>query len=344
MKEYILGIESSCDETSVAICDKEGNLLSNIVSSQIDTHTKYGGVMPEIASRLHIENINHVLKSALEEAHLTIKDISAVAVTSGPGLIGALHVGLQTAKTISLAMNIPLISVHHLVGHIYANSYERELQFPCLALVVSGGHTEIVYMKEEFSFEIVGSTQDDAIGEAYDKVARIIGLGYPGGPKIDKEAKNGRPIIDLPHPHTANRYDVSYSGLKTYINNYVHNLEQKGEEIPVSDIAASFQKRAVDMIVDKLLLALEIKDVKQVVVAGGVSANSYLRESVKERVGKKYPKLDLVLPPLWCCGDNAAMIAKVGSRLYQRKIYSNLDLGVNPSWPITEFLGGSTNE
>ncbi len=337
MKKYILGIESSCDETSAAICDEDGNLYANVVSSQIDTHCKYGGVMPEVASRLHIEKINYVLKEALFDAKIDVNDLAAVAVTNGPGLIGALHVGLQAAKTLSLALDIPLISVHHLVGHIYANSYAKEIVFPCMALVVSGGHTEIVYMKEEFSFEIIGTTQDDAIGEAYDKVARIIGLGYPGGPKIDKAAKLGKPVYKLPKPHTDNPYNVSYSGLKTYINNYVHTLEQKGESINVNDMCASFQKRAVEMIVEKLILALQTRDVKQVIVAGGVAANSYLRQRVQEEVNKAYPDIDVVLPPLWCCGDNAAMIAKVGSKLYKRKFFSPLSLGVLPSWPITEY-------
>lgn len=337
MKEYILGIESSCDETSCAICDTDGKLYSNVVSSQINTHCKYGGVMPEIASRLHIEKINYVIKEALFNANLKPSDLSAVSVTNGPGLIGALHVGLQAAKTLSLALNIPLISVHHLVGHIYANSYEKELEFPCMALVVSGGHTEIVYMKEEFSFEIVGSTQDDAIGEAYDKVARILGLGYPGGPKIDKASKEGKVTYELPHPHTDNPFNVSYSGLKTYINNLVHNLEQKDEKVNVNDMCASFQDRAVNMIVDKLLLALEKYDVKQVVVAGGVAANSYLRDMVKTKVNNKFPKIDVVLPPLWCCGDNAAMIAKVGSRLYKRNFFADLSLGVKPSWSILDY-------
>ena len=337
MKEYILGIESSCDETSVAICDANGILCSNVVSSQIDTHSKYGGVMPEVASRLHIEQINFVIKQALSEANLNLNQISAIAVTNGPGLIGALHVGLQAAKTLALVLNKPLISVHHLVGHIYANSFEKELKFPCLALVVSGGHTEMVYMKEEFDFKIVGSTQDDAIGEAYDKVARILGMGYPGGPKIDNAAKNGTPNYKLPLPKTDNVLNVSYSGLNTHINNMVHNMNQKGEEVNVNDMCASFQKRAVDMIVDKLVLALDMYEVKQIVVAGGVAANSYLRQEVVKKVSKNHSDIEIVLPPLWCCGDNAAMIAKVGSRVYKRKVFAPLSLGANPSWDIQDY-------
>lgn len=337
MKEYILGIESSCDETSVAICDTEGKLYANIVSSQIATHSKYGGVMPEMASRLHIEKINYVLKAALYDAKLDFKDLAAVAVTTGPGLIGALHVGLQAAKALSLALDIPLIPIHHLVAHIYASSYEKELRFPCLSLVVSGGHTELVYMPKEFAFEILGSTQDDAIGEAYDKVARILGLGYPGGPKIDQAAKLGKSTYKLPKPHTENPYNVSYSGLKTYINNLVHNAKQKGEEIRINDLCASFQKRAIDMLVEKLILALKIQPVEQIVIAGGVAANSYLREQVLLAVKKDYPNIEVVLPPLWFCGDNAAMVAKLGGRLYKRQFFADLSLGVFPSWSILDY-------
>ncbi len=338
MKQYILGIESSCDETSVAIYDYSNNkLLSNIVSSQIATHTKFGGVMPEIASRLHIEKINYVIQESIETAGINYDDLSAIAVTSGPGLIGALHVGLQAAKTLALALNKPLISVHHLVGHIYANSYEQELKFPCLALVVSGGHTEIVYMKEEYSFEIIGTTQDDAIGEAYDKVARVMGLGYPGGPKIDKVSKEGNPTYVLPKPHTEGKYDVSYSGLKTAVINLIHKNKQRGEEINVPDMCASFQTRAVGMIVDKLVASLDEYKVKQVIVAGGVAANSYLRKEIVEKVHAKYPEVEVGLPPLWCCGDNAAMIAKAAAFLYKNKKFSDLSLGVNPNWSIDEL-------
>lgn len=337
MKKYVLALESSCDETACAIVDFEGNLKANIVSSQIDTHTKFGGVMPEIASRLHIENINFVIGDAIKAANCSYDEIAAIAITSGPGLIGALHVGLQAAKTLALTLNVPLLSVHHLVGHIYANSYTKEIEFPCLALVVSGGHTEIVYMKKEFDFEIIGSTQDDAIGEAYDKVARIVGLGYPGGPKIDKASKLGQVTYDMPHPHTDNPYNVSYSGLKTYVNNLVHKLEQKGESVNVNDLCASFQNRAINMIVDKVVLALKEYQVKQVVVAGGVAANSYLRQRISEEVNAKFPNIDLVLPPLWCCGDNAAMIAKVGLKLYQRKVFAPLNLSARPSWSILDY-------
>lgn len=337
MKHYILGIESSCDETSVAVYEvSENKLLSNIVSSQIATHTKFGGVMPEIASRLHIEKINYVIKEAMGEANIDYSDLNAIAVTSGPGLIGALHVGLQAAKALALSLDIPLLSVHHLVGHIYANTFEKEMKFPCMALVVSGGHTEIVYMEKEYSFKIIGTTQDDAIGEAYDKVARVMGLGYPGGPKIDKVSKEGNVTYKLPKPHSEGKYDVSYSGLKTAVINLIHNKEQKGEEIVVADMCASFQTRAVGMIVEKLVLSLDEYDVKQVIVAGGVAANSHLRKEIVEKVNERHPDVEVVLPPLWCCGDNAAMIAKAGAYLYKNKIFSALDLGVNPNKSIEE--------
>ncbi len=336
MKEYILALESSCDETACSIIKLDGTLLSNIVSSQIDTHTLYGGVMPEIASRLHIENINFVIKESLDKANIQLDEIAAIAITSGPGLIGALHVGLQAAKTLALTLNIPLIPVHHLVGHIYANSYVKENKYPCLAIVVSGGHTELVYMKKEFDFEIVGSTTDDAIGEAYDKVARILGLGYPGGPKIDKASKEGKDIYKLPYPHANGKYNVSYSGLKTYVNNFVHNTKAKGEDININDMACSFQHRAIEMIVDKAMDVIEDYDVKQVVVAGGVAANSYLRELISKRM-EKYNDIELVLPPLWCCGDNAAMIAKAGLSLYKRNYFASLDLSAKPSWSLLDY-------
>ena len=331
----ILGIESSCDETSVAIV-KDGILLSNIISTQIEVHQKYGGVMPEIASRLHCENIGFVLKGAVEKANIRFEDIDAFAVTRGPGLIGALHVGLQTAKTLALLYGKPLIPVHHLVGHIYANEFNKKLDFPLLAVIVSGGNSELVYMKEDMNFEILGETRDDAIGECYDKVARVLGLPYPGGIPIDKLAKQGKHTYNLSKPlkgeHT---YDLSYSGLKTNVINLVHNLKQKGEEINVPDMCRSFQDVAVGLVLDRVNEVLKNYDIKQVIVAGGVSANSYLREEIIKRL--KETNLEIVLPPLWCCTDNAAMIAKVGEHLYQRKVFADLSLGVDPNWSIEDW-------
>ena len=334
MSKIILAIESSCDETAVAII-KDDELLANVVSTQIEVHTKYGGVMPEIASRLHAENITIVLKEALDKANIKLEDISAVAVTRGPGLIGALHVGIQAAKTIALLYNKPLIPVHHLAGHIYANEYVKPLKFPLLAIVVSGGNTELVIMRKHLDFEIIGETKDDAIGECYDKVARVMGLPYPGGIPIDKYAKEGHHTYKLPTPLHGKSYDFSYSGLKTSIINMAHNMEQKGEKINIPDLCCSFQEVAIGMILEKSLRAVKEYDVKQVVLAGGVSANSYLRKEIVSRLDGS--GIDVIIPPMWCCTDNAAMIAKVASRLYDEQVFADLSISVDPSWKIDEF-------
>ena len=331
----ILAIESSCDETAAAIIDN-GNLLSNIVSTQIDVHRKYGGVMPEIASRLHAENISIVIKEALEVAHTSFEELDAVAVTRGPGLIGALHVGLQAAKTISMLYKIPLIPVHHLAGHIYANEYVSTFKFPMLAVVVSGGNTELVLMKDHMDFEIIAETRDDAIGECYDKVARVLGLPYPGGIPIDRLAKEGQHSYNLPTPLKGEKtLDLSYSGLKTNVINLVHNLEQKGEQVNVADMCKSFQDVAVGLVIDRTIKAIQQYKVNQVILAGGVSANSYLREQMS--IEMKKLGVELNIPPMWCCTDNAAMIAKVASRLYDLKVFAPLDLGVDPNWKIDEW-------
>ncbi|MCH5172210.1 MAG: tRNA (adenosine(37)-N6)-threonylcarbamoyltransferase complex transferase subunit TsaD [Erysipelotrichales bacterium] len=334
MAKIILGIESSCDETAVAIV-KDEELIANVVSTQIDVHTKYGGVMPEIASRLHAENISIVLKETLDTANIKIEDVSAIAVTRGPGLIGALHVGIQAAKTLALLYDKPLIPVHHLAGHIYANEFVKPLMFPLLAIVVSGGNTELVIMEDHLHFNIIGETKDDAIGECYDKVARVMGLPYPGGIPIDKLAKTGKHTYKLPQPLHDKSYDFSYSGLKTSIINMVHNMEQKGESINVPDLCCSFQETAIGMILEKSLRAVKEFKAKQVVLAGGVSANSYLRAQIQERL--KDTGIDVVIPPMWCCTDNAAMIAKLGSRLYDEKLFAPLSISVDPSWKIDDF-------
>ena len=331
----ILAIESSCDETAASVIS-DGVLLSNIVSTQIDVHRKYGGVMPEIASRLHAENISIVIKEAMEEAKLNFEDLDAVAVTRGPGLIGALHVGLQAAKTISMLYNIPLIPVHHLAGHIYANEYVSEFKFPMLAVVVSGGNTELVLMKDHMNFEIIAETVDDAIGECYDKVARVLGLPYPGGIPIDKLAKEGKHTYDLPTPlKGVKTLNLSYSGLKTNVINLVHNLEQKGEKVNVPDMCKSFQDVAVGLVIDRTIKAVKQYQVNQVILAGGVSANSYLRSEMTNEMNKL--NVELHIPPMWCCTDNAAMIAKVASRLYDLKVFAHLNLGVDPNWKIDEW-------
>ena len=271
----ILAIESSCDETSVAIIDN-GNLLANIVSSQIDVHAKYGGVMPEIASRLHCENIGYVIKEALEKASVTLEEIDAFAITRGPGLIGALHVGMQAAKTLAMVYDKPLIPVHHLAGHIYANEFVDEFTFPMLAVVVSGGNTELVYMKDHLEFEILSTTRDDAVGESFDKVARCLGLPYPGGVVIDRLSKEGKHTYDLPVPlRGEDTLDFSYSGLKTSVINLVHKYEQKGEAVNINDMAKSFQDVAIGQILNRVEKACSRYEVKEVILAGGVSANSY---------------------------------------------------------------------
>lgn len=331
----ILAIESSCDETSVAIT-KDGKLLSNVINTQIEVHQKYGGVMPEIASRLHCENIALVLNEALVKANVKLDDVDAFAITRGPGLIGALHVGMQCAKTLALLYKKPLIPVHHLAGHIYANEYNQELKFPLLAVVVSGGNSELVLMKDHMNFEIIGETRDDAIGECYDKVARVLGLPYPGGIPIDKLAKEGTHTYHLPKPLSGEHtYDMSFSGLKTNVINLVHNLEQKGEKIRVADMCRSFQDVAVGIVIDRAVRAIQEYNIKQVVLAGGVSANSYLREQMQIQCEKL--NANIIIPPMWCCTDNAAMIAKVAEHLYEMKVFAGLDLGVDPNWSIEKW-------
>ncbi len=332
----ILAIESSCDETACAILKDNKELLANIVSTQIEVHKKYGGVMPEIASRLHIENIGIVIKEALEKAELKMEDIDAVAVTYGPGLIGALHVGLQAAKSLCLYYNLPLIPVHHLSGHIYANEYVTNLKFPLLAIVVSGGNTELVIMNDHLNFKIIGETKDDAIGESFDKVARVLGLPYPGGVSIDRLSKQGKMSYILPRPMNDHSYNYSFSGLKTAVINTVHKLKQNNEEVNVEDMAYSFQKTAIDLLLDKALPAIDEFKCKQVVLAGGVSANSYLRSEIKRRL--EGVDVEVVIPPLWCTTDNAAMIAKVGSYLYEKKEFADMSLGADPSLKLEDFL------
>ena len=333
-ERVILAIESSCDETAVAIT-RGTTLLSNAVSSQIAMHQKYGGVMPEIASRLHTENIVYTLDTALKTANVQLDEVDYFAVTRGPGLIGALHVGMQAAKTLALIYNKPLVPVHHLAAHIYAAEFVTPLKFPCLAIVVSGGNTEFVIMDQHLSFKTIGETKDDAIGECYDKVARILDLGYPGGIPIDRLSKVGEPTYKLPSPALRGGYDFSFSGLKTHVINLVSNAKQRGEAINVPNLCASFQKVAIDAIVEKGLKAAYDYQVKQVVIAGGVSANSYLRSEVLA----KFPPLgvEAAIPPMWCCTDQAAMIAKLASYLIDEQLFAPHSLGVDPNWEIEDF-------
>ena len=330
----ILGIESSCDETSIAII-KDGELLSNVVATQIEMHQKYGGVMPELASRLHCENALFVLDEALKKANVTLDQIDAFAFTRGPGLIGALHIGMQVAKTLAMLYNKPLIPVHHLAGHIYANEFVKPLQFPLLSIVVSGGNTEFVYMKKDMDFEIIGETKDDAIGECFDKVARTLGLPYPGGIPIDKLSKEGQHTYNLPFPLHDDSLNFSYSGLKTAVINLVNNEKARGNEIRVADLCKSFQDVAISMVMDRLEKALQRYDIKQVVLAGGVSANSYLREQMHKRLDNT--DVDLIVPPIWCTTDNAAMIVRLGEHLWKMGVVAPNDISCDPNWRIDKY-------
>ncbi|MEG0077136.1 tRNA (adenosine(37)-N6)-threonylcarbamoyltransferase complex transferase subunit TsaD [Anaerorhabdus sp.] len=329
MSQIILAIESSCDETACSIIKDGKEILSNVVSSQINVHKKYGGVVPEVASRIHVENISVVIDEALKTANVSMEDVDAIAFTQGPGLIGSLHVGVQAAKTLAWAFNKPLVPLHHIIGHIYANGFVDELMFPLLALVVSGGHTELVYMKDEWSFDILGTTQDDAIGEAYDKVARVLGLPYPGGPAIDKLAKEGKAHYTLPTPKTEKELDFSFSGLKSAVLQLIQREEKKGETIVPADLAYCFQETALDTLVNKTVKAVEKYQPKQVVLAGGVAANSRLREKMTERIGSM-ANVHLTIPPLWCCTDNAAMMGAAGSVAYRHQLFGELNCSANP--------------
>lgn len=311
---YILGIESSCDETSAAIVKNGTEDIATVISSQIDIHKDYGGVVPEIASRHHVKNITMVLEECLTKANMKMEDIDAIAITYGPGLIGSLLIGLEAAKTLAFIYNKPLIPVHHIAGHIYANSLVKELQFPLLAVVVSGGHTELVEMPKHYTFNKLGGTLDDAIGECYDKVARVIGLEYPGGPKVDKLAAIGSKTYNLPIPLQDDSYNFSFSGLKSAVINLVHNEEQRGEKIREADLAASFQSVAVEEITNKVCKAIVEKHAKNIIVAGGVAANQGLRTAISN-LADEY-NINLSIPPMKYCTDNATMIAAAGYYAY----------------------------
>ena len=335
--QYIMGIETSCDETSVSIVKNGREIISNIVSSQIESHKRFGGVVPEIASRHHVEQITIVLEEAMKEAGVSYDDLDAVAVTEGPGLVGALLIGVNAAKTVAFAHGIPLVGVHHIAGHIYANRLVKEMEFPLLALVVSGGHTELVYMREHGHFEVIGETRDDAAGEAYDKVARTLSMPYPGGPHIDRLAANGEATIDLPRAWLEDgSYDFSFSGLKSAVINTVHNAEQRGETIKPEDLAASFQESVVDVLVTKTLHAVKEYPVKQVLLAGGVAANKGLRAALTAAFSE-VQDVELIIPPLSLCGDNAAMIAAAGSILFEKGQRAGLALNANPGLDITIY-------
>ncbi|GIM29629.1 tRNA N6-adenosine threonylcarbamoyltransferase [Clostridium polyendosporum] len=336
-RKVILAIESSCDETSAAIVVNGREVLSNIIASQIDIHTKFGGVVPEVASRKHIEVINAVVEEALEKAGITINDIDAVAVTYGPGLVGALLVGLQYAKGLAYALNKPLIGVNHIEGHICANFIEhKSLEPPFVCLVVSGGHTFIVHMKDYGEFEVIGETRDDAAGEAYDKVARAIGLGYPGGPKIDKLSKEGNPeAINFPRANFHDdSLDFSFSGLKSAVLNYLNKMEMTSQEINKADVAASFQQAVIDVLTENVISTCKKRRVKKIAIAGGVASNSALRAQLTEESNKK--GIEVLFPSPVLCTDNAAMI---GSAAYFELIKGNIspmDLNAKPNLKLGE--------
>lgn len=308
----VLGIETSCDETSAAVVKGGTRLLSNVISSQMDVHRKFGGVVPEVASRRHVERITLIMQKALEQAKVSMKDLDAIAVTQGPGLVGALLIGVSAAKALSFATGIPLVAVHHIAGHIYANHLVKPLEFPLIALVVSGGHTELIYMERHNRYERLGRTRDDAAGEAFDKVARLMNLPYPGGPHIDRLAAQGNPSYDLPRAWLeADSLDFSFSGLKSAVMNLIHHASGRKESIREADLAASFQEAVLDVLVEKSLRAVKMTGVKRLVLAGGVSANSGLRVRLHQRCERE--RIELMIPPLELCTDNAAMIAAAGT-------------------------------
>ena len=329
---YILAIESSCDETSVSIIKDGHDEIATVVLTQIDIHKLFGGVVPEVASRHHIENITIVIEECLHKANMTIDEMDAIAVTYGPGLIGSLLIGVQAAKTLAYLYQKPLVPVHHIAGHIYANNLVEKMQFPLIALVVSGGHTELIYMKEDYSFEKIGGTLDDAVGEAYDKVARVIGLPYPGGPAVDKLAHQGKDTYELPLPLDDETYDFSFSGLKSAVINLSHNEQQRGNEIRKEDLACSFQNRVVEILTKKTIRALQEYGVDRLIVAGGVAANQGLRERLQKLCEEE--KIHLIIPPMKYCTDNAAMIGAAGYFAYQLGIRGDLTLNAKATGDI----------
>ncbi len=327
-----LAIESSCDETSVAIVKNGREVLSNIISSQVDLHKKFGGVVPEVASRKHVENISYVIKEALDESNVTLKDVDMIGVTYGPGLVGAVLVGLSTAKALAYSLEKPLVGVNHIEGHIYANFIEyKDLEPPFICLIVSGGHTHLVYMKDYGVYEVLGRTRDDAAGEAFDKIARALGLGYPGGPIIDKLSKSGnKEAINFPRPCIEeDSLDFSFSGLKSSVLNYLNSSRQKGKEIIIEDVAASFQQAVIDVLAEKTIIAAKRYSVDKVVIAGGVAANSGLRKLLLDKC--KENGIELKYPSLKLCTDNAAMIGCVAYYDYIKGHRADMYLNAVPN-------------
>lgn len=333
----ILAIETSCDETAVAIVADGQEILANKVASQIETHARFGGVVPEIASRQHLLALNPLIRQALTAAGLSWDNIDALAVTQGPGLVGALLIGVSTAKALAWALHKPLVAVNHMAGHIYANMLSGPVQFPLVCLVVSGGHTELIYMKEDLDYQLLGQTRDDAAGEAFDKVARVLGLGYPGGPLVDKLAREGQDKLEFPRVMLEEgSLNFSFSGLKTAVMNHVHTLHQRGLEVSTVDVAASFQAAVVDVLVSKTSQAVDLMKPATLLMAGGVAANSQLRRAMEIMAGEK--GIPLRIPALELCTDNAAMIAAAAWPLYARNRQSELSLNAIPSLDLARAV------
>ena len=325
---YLLAIESSCDETSVAVLKNDKDLLSNIIASQVESHKRFGGVVPEVASRHHVEVVTLCIEDALKEAGIVAQDLDAVAVTYGPGLVGALLVGMSAAKAFAWAHGLPLIPVNHMAGHLMAAREVKELTYPLMALLVSGGHTELVYVPEAGVYQIIGETRDDAVGEAYDKVGRVMGLTYPAGWEIDQLAHQGQDVYDFPRAMIKDdNLEFSFSGLKSAFINLHHNAQQKGEELVLEDLCASFQAAVMDILLVKTKKALEKYPVRGLVVAGGVAANQGLRERLAEEIRD----VEVIIPPLRLCGDNAGMIALAAAIEFEKGNFASLDLNAKPS-------------
>ena len=334
---YILAVETSCDETAASVVRNGRDVLSNVVSSQIETHQRFGGVVPEVASRKHVESVTQIIEQALVDAGVKPTELAAIAVTQGPGLVGSLLVGIVAAKAMAGALGLPFIGVHHIAGHIFANGIDRELQYPLVALVVSGGHTELVYMERADSFEIVGQTRDDAVGEAYDKVARAMGMPYPGGPHVDKAAMAAEAEIKLPRAWLeADSYDFSFSGLKSAVLNVVNQAKMKGEAVDTGALARGFQASVCDVLTMKARRAIEAYGAKQLLLAGGVAANKGLRAELAAMCAEA--GVELVLPAMAYCTDNAAMIGAAAYVKWQQGRFSPLDMKAEPLMKLNTWI------